>query len=52
MNVIRGLICLALAGALSPCWAALGENASSVAADSARMKGALRSSSTAAFTVH
>jgi Protein of unknown function (DUF2844) len=52
MNVFRALLCLALGGALSPCWATLGENAASVAADSARMKGALRSSSSAAFTVH
>ena len=52
MRLTGSLICVALASAMAPCWATLGGSASSVAADSVRMKGTLRSTTGAAYTVH
>ncbi|MBV9344674.1 MAG: DUF2844 domain-containing protein [Gammaproteobacteria bacterium] len=52
MRLTAPLICVALASAMTPCWATLGGNASSVAADSAHLKGALRSTSGPAYTIH
>ena len=54
MKLTPTLVCsIALAAAAaSPALAALGEDVSSVGADLARMKGALRVTSTSAYTVH
>ncbi|MDR3747168.1 MAG: DUF2844 domain-containing protein [Acidobacteriota bacterium] len=47
----RGILLFALLGFVSPAWAALGDNSASVQADSARMNGALRSTSNARYTI-
>jgi Protein of unknown function (DUF2844) len=54
MKLTHTVVCaLALAASLAtPAFAALGGDSSSVQADLARMKGTLRMTSTAAFTVH
>ena len=54
MKPTPGLVCslIVAAAAAVPAFAALGEDVSSVQADVARMKGALRVTSTTAFAVH
>jgi hypothetical protein len=54
MKLIRPVVCSLVAAVTvaAPAFAALGGDATSVQADLARMKGALRMTSTAVFTVH
>ncbi len=47
----RGILLLALLGRVPPAWAALGDNAASVQADSAHMNGTLRSISNARYAI-
>ena len=54
MKLTPGIVCSLIVAAVAavPAFAALGEDVSSVQADVARMKGALRVTSTTAFDVH
>lgn len=54
MKLIRPVVCSLVVAVTvaAPAFAALGGDTTSVQADLARMKGALRTTSTAAFTVH